>query len=77
VRFGIFQQKQLFFHEMIVLPCRVMNSIACRCGIRIDQWLLGIGEVWYFSSKTAVFRQNDGFIMPCDEQHCSLLRYLD
>jgi hypothetical protein len=34
-----------------------MNSIACCCGIWIDQWWLGIGEVWYFSSKTAVFHE--------------------
>jgi hypothetical protein len=24
-------------------------------GICIDQWMLGIGEVWYFSSKTDDF----------------------
>jgi hypothetical protein len=39
--------------------------------------MLGIGEVWYFSSKTAVFSRNNGFTMLCDEQHCLLLWYLD
>jgi hypothetical protein len=29
LRFGIFHQKQVFFHEMMVSPCCVMNSIAC------------------------------------------------
>jgi hypothetical protein len=51
-----------------------MNSIACCCGIRIDQSMLGIGEVWYFSLKTVVFSRNDDFTMPCDEQQCLLLR---
>jgi hypothetical protein len=37
--------------------------------------MLGIGEVWYFSSKTGVFSANDGDTMVCDEQHCFLLRY--
>jgi hypothetical protein len=36
----------------------------------IDQWMLRIGEVWYFSSKTGVFSRNDGSTMLCDEQHC-------
>jgi hypothetical protein len=36
----------------MISPCCVMNTIACCCGIWIDQWMLGIGEVWYFSSKT-------------------------
>jgi hypothetical protein len=34
--------------------------------------MLGIGEVWYFSSKTDVFSRNDDFTMLCDEQHCVL-----
>ncbi len=50
-----FHQKKLFFHEIMVSPCRVMNIIACCYGIWIDEWWLGIGEVWYFSSKKAVF----------------------
>ncbi len=45
----------------------VMNSIACCGGILIDQWMLGIGEVWYFSLETGVFTGNDDFIMVCDE----------
>jgi hypothetical protein len=65
-----FSLKTGVFQEMMVSPCRVMNTIACCCGIEIDQSMLGIGEVWYFSSKTAVFSRNDGFTMPCDEQHC-------
>jgi hypothetical protein len=56
----------------MVPPCRVMNSIAYYCGIWIDQSMLGIGEVWYFSSKTVVFSRNDDFTMLCDEQHCVL-----
>jgi hypothetical protein len=44
-----------------------MSSVACCCGIWIDQWMLGIGEVWYSSSKTAVFSANDGDTMVCDE----------
>ncbi len=39
----------------------MMNSIAFCGGIWIDQSMLGIGEVWYFSSKAAVFSRNDGF----------------
>jgi hypothetical protein len=39
--------------------------------------MLGIGEVWYFSSKSDVFSQNDAFTMLWDEQHCVLLWYLD
>jgi hypothetical protein len=39
--------------------------------------MLGIGEVWYLSSKTEVFSQNDGINMAYVEQHCLLLRYLD
>ena len=46
------------------------------CGISIDELMLGIGEVRYFSSKTAVFSRNDNFTMLCDEQHCVLLWYL-
>ena len=68
--FGIFHEKRLFFHEIMVSPCRVMNTIACCCGTCIDEWMLGIDEVWYFSPKTAVFSLNDGFTIPCDEQHC-------
>jgi len=33
----------------------VLNTIAVRGGISIDQLMSGIGEVWYFSSKTGVF----------------------
>jgi hypothetical protein len=73
VRFGIYHQKQKFFHKMMVSTWRMLNSIACCCGIWVNQWWLGIGEVWHFSSKTAVFSQNDGITMPCDEQHCFLL----
>jgi len=46
-------------------------------GILIDQWMLGIGEVWYFLSKTVVFSRNDDFAMLCVEQHCVLWWYLD
>ena len=77
MRFDIFQQKQLFFHEIMVSSCRVMNTITCCGGIWIDELMVGIGEVWYFSSKTAVFRPNDGFIMPCDEHRYLLWWYLD
>jgi hypothetical protein len=55
----------------------MLNTIASCGGIWIDQWMLGIGEVWYFSSKTAVFSRIDGFTMPCDEHHCFLWWYLD
>jgi hypothetical protein len=48
----------------------LINSIADCCGIYIDQWILGIGEVWYFSSKTGVFSLVDDFTMVCDEHHC-------
>jgi hypothetical protein len=77
VRFGIFHKKQLFFHEIMVSPCRVMNTITCCGGIWIDQWMLGIGEVWYFPSKKTIFSRNDGFTMMCDEQHGELSWYLD
>jgi hypothetical protein len=46
-------------------------------GIWIDQWMLGIGEVWYFPSKKDVFSRNNRFTMQCDEHHCLLLWYLD
>ena len=77
MRFGIFHRKQVFFHEMMILPRCVMNSNAYYGGIWVDQWMLGIGEVWYFSSKTGVFSQNDDFTMVCDEQQYLLLWYLD
>jgi hypothetical protein len=49
-----------------------MNSIAYYGGIWIGQWMLGIGEVWYFPSKKTVFSRYDGSTMMCDEQHCFL-----
>jgi hypothetical protein len=52
-------------------------SVFITYGIRIDQWMLGIGEVWYFPSKKAVFSRNDGSTMMCDEQHGELWWYLD
>jgi hypothetical protein len=52
-------------------------SVLINYGIRIDQWMLGIGEVWYFSLKTIVFSRNDGSTMMCDEQHGELWWYLD
>jgi hypothetical protein len=54
-----------------------MGTITCCGGISIDQWMLGIGEVWYFSSKTAVFSANDGLTMPCDGHHHLLWWYFD
>jgi len=39
--------------------------------------MLGIGEVWYFSSKTGLFSQNDDFTMVGVEQHCLLFGYLN
>ena len=63
MRFGIFHQKQMFFQEMMVSPCRMMNTITCCGGIWIDQWMLGLGEVWYFSSKQRFFREM--MISPC------------
>ena len=69
MRFGAFHQKQLFFHEIMVPSCRMRNTITCCGGIRIDQRYLGIGEVWYFSSKTVVFSRNGDFTMLCAEQH--------
>jgi len=49
-----------------------MNSMAYYGGIWIDQWMLGIGEVWYFSSKAVVFSRNNGSTMMCDEHHSVL-----
>jgi hypothetical protein len=49
-----------------------MNIITCCGGIWIDELMLGIGEVWYFSPKTGVFSRNEGFAMLCGEQHCVL-----
>jgi hypothetical protein len=72
VRFGIFHQKQLFFDQTMVSSCRVMNVITCCGGIWIDELMLGIGEVWYFSSKTVVFSRNGGIMMPYVEQRCVL-----
>ncbi len=76
MRFGIVHRKQLFFHEMMISPCRVLNTIPYYGGIWIDEWMLGIGEVWYISSKTVVFSRNDDFTTLCDEQHCVLWWYL-
>jgi hypothetical protein len=39
--------------------------------------MLGIDEVWYFSSKKAVFSRNDRSTMMYDEEHCVLWWYLD
>ena len=50
-----FNKNSCFFHEIMVPSCRVRNAIACCGGIWIDQWLLGIDEVWYFSSKQLFF----------------------
>ena len=76
MRFAIFHQKHVIFHELMISPWCVMNSIAYCCGICIDQLMLGIGEVWYFSSKTRYFSRIDDFTMVCDEHHCLLLWYL-
>ena len=53
----------------------LMSVLIICCGICIDEWMLGIGKVWYFSSKTAIFSLNDGFTMPCDERHYLLWWY--
>ena len=70
MKFGIFRRNQVFFHEMMISSWCVMNTIADCYGISIDQLMLGIGEVWYFSSKTGVFSRKDDFIVVCDEHHC-------
>jgi hypothetical protein len=67
----------MFFHKMMASPRCVLNSIVYYCGIWIDQWVLGIGEVWYISSKTVVFSRNDDFTMLCVEHYSVLWRYLD
>jgi hypothetical protein len=36
---------------MMVSSWWLLNSIGYIGGISIDQWMLGIGEVWYFSLK--------------------------
>ena len=54
---------------MMVSSWWVMNTIADCYGISIDQLMLGIGEVWYFSLKKGVFSRNDGFIGVGDEHH--------
>ena len=55
---------------MMITSWWVMNTIADCNGISIDQLMLGIGEVWYFSLKTGVFSRNDDFIVVGDEHHC-------
>jgi hypothetical protein len=40
---------------MMITSWWVMNTIADYGGTSIDQLMLGIGEVWYFSSKIGVF----------------------
>ncbi len=65
----------MFFHEMMISSWWVLNTIVDCYGISIDQLMLGIGEVWYFSSKIGVFSRNDDFIVVGDEQHCRLLWY--
>jgi hypothetical protein len=51
----------------------LINSIAYCCGISIDQLMLGIGEVWYFSSKTDVFSENHDFTMVVDQHDLLVL----
>ena len=70
MRFGIFHCKQVFFHEMMITSWWVMNTIADYGSTSIDQLMLGIGEVWYFSLKTGVFSRNDDYIVVGDEHHC-------
>ena len=55
MRFGIFHEKHVFFQELMISLVCVSNSIAYGGGTSIDQLMLGIGEVCYFSSKTGVF----------------------
>ena len=45
MRFGIFHRKHVFFDEMMISSWWVVNTIADCYGIRIDQLVLGIGEV--------------------------------
>jgi hypothetical protein len=54
---------------MMITSWWVMNTIDDYGGTSIDQLMLGIGEVWYFSLKTAVFSRNDGYIVVGDEHH--------
>ena len=75
MRFNIFHRKHVFFDEMMISSWWVMNTIAGYYGISIDQLMLEIGEVWYFSSKTGVFSRNVDFIVVGDEHHCWLLWY--
>ncbi len=42
---------------MMISPCCAMNTIPYYGGIWIDEWMLGIGKVWYFSSKIDVFHE--------------------
>ena len=44
-----------------------MNTIDDYGGTSIDQLMLGIGEVWYFSSKIGVFSWKDVFRVVGDE----------
>ncbi len=60
----------MFFQDLMVPSGWVLNSIAFGDGISIDQLMLGIGEVWYFSTKIGVFSRFDGSIGVGVEQHC-------
>jgi hypothetical protein len=74
IRNELFYFKVFFrFWWNFIIGYRGPGVRICGCGIWIDHWVLGIGEVWYFSSKTAVFSRNNGFTTLCDEQHCLLL----
>ena len=58
-----------YFDQLLTPGWWMMTTIAYDGGTSIDQWMLGIGEVWYFSSKTNVFRQtNDIFMMDVEHQ---------
>ena len=48
----------------------MMNTIAYDDGTCIDQWMLGIGEVWYFSPQKVAFRPTDDISVVDDDHHC-------
>ena len=59
-----------YFDKLLTSRWRMMNIIVYNGGICIDQWMLGIGEVWYFSSYTGVFWPTVDISMVDDVYHC-------
>jgi len=62
--------KEVFFNQLMTSRWWMMNTTEYDGGTCIDHWMLGIGEVWYFSMKTDVFRHTHDIFMMDVEHQC-------